>query len=417
MGIYDALTTTPATPAAPTIAAPTGKKNKPTLLIVDDEAGPRESLRIVFKDRCQCAIATCGRDGIDYARKNRVDAAILDIKMPDVSGVEVLRELKEIDPNIECIMLTGYETIETARAAVRYGAADYLNKPFDVFFVRELLEKCLTRRQQKLSMEDSVKSLQKVNEDLSRELAGSNRAVTANLLSAGVIHEINNPLAIVAGYAQLLGRDLAALGDLDQGTAQSVQQRLATIQREIDRCKDIARRFLSFSRSTQIETEIVPASKLLDDAAALVKAHPSNQGAEILCEVGDPHLQLKVHPAEILQVLINLSVNSLQAMEGQGTLTFSAEQAATPPANTAFRSPTFNPQLPLAKLSVTDTGCGISPEDIKKIFDPYFTTKTQGTGLGLAIVCELVGKYGGLIDVQSTPGKGTTFSVYLPLGS
>src|SRR5208283_453208 len=139
MGIYDALTTTPATPAAPTTAAPAGRKNKPTLLIVDDEAGPRESLRIVFKDRCQCAIATCGRDGIDYARKNRVDAAILDIKMPDVSGVEVLRELKEIDPNIECIMLTGYETIETARAAVRYGAADYLNKPFDVFSVREVL--------------------------------------------------------------------------------------------------------------------------------------------------------------------------------------------------------------------------------------------------------------------------------------
>src|ERR1700693_5085567 len=139
MGIYDALAANPATPAS----TATPGKAKPVLLIVDDEAGPRESLRIVFKDRYQCAVATCGRDGIDYARKNRVDAAILDIKMPDISGVEVLRELKEIDPNIECIMLTGYETIETARAAVRHGAADYLNKPFDVFFVRELLEKCL----------------------------------------------------------------------------------------------------------------------------------------------------------------------------------------------------------------------------------------------------------------------------------
>ena len=172
---------------------------KPTLLIVDDEPGPRESLRIVFKDRYQCAIAICGRDGIDFARKNHVDAAILDIKMPDISGVEVLRELKDIDPNIECIMLTGYETVETARAAVRYGAADYLNKPFDVFFVRELLEKCMARRQRKIAMEESLRTLQKMNEELSRGLADSNRAVTANVLSAGVIHEMNNPLAIVAG--------------------------------------------------------------------------------------------------------------------------------------------------------------------------------------------------------------------------
>src|SRR2546428_8793043 len=180
MGIYDTLADG---------QAPTQKQEKPTLLIVDDEAGPRESLRIVFKDRYQCAVATCGREGIEFARNNRVDAAILDIKMPDISGVDVLRELKQIDPNIECVMLTGYETLETARAAVRHGAADYLNKPFDVFFVRELMEKCLARRQRKVATEETMKSLQKMNEDLSRALTQSDRAVAASLLSAGVIHE------------------------------------------------------------------------------------------------------------------------------------------------------------------------------------------------------------------------------------
>src|SRR2546422_2254436 len=203
--------------------------SKPTLLIVDDEAGPRESLRIVFKDRYQCAVATCGREGIEFARNNRVDAAILDIKMPDISGVDVLRELKEIDPNVECVMLTGYETLETARAAVRFGAADYLNKPFDVFFVRELMAKCLARRQRKLAAEETMKSLQKVNEDLSRALAQSDRAVAASLLSAGVIHEINNPLSIIAGYAQLLARDLASVSDGNHDAAQNIQQRLVTI--------------------------------------------------------------------------------------------------------------------------------------------------------------------------------------------
>jgi signal transduction histidine kinase len=408
MGIYDALAVSQAEPK---------KNGKPTLLIVDDEAGPRESLRIVFKDRYQCAVATCGRDGIDYARKNHVDAAILDIKMPDLSGVEVLRELKEIDPNIECIMLTGYETVETARAAVRYGAADYLNKPFDVFFVRELLEKCIARRQRKITMEESLQTLQKVNEELSRGLADSNRAVTANVLSAGVIHEINNPLSIVAGYAQLLSRDLAKLSEVDQGTAQNVQERLATIQREIDRCKDIAKRFLSFSRASQQGSERIEVAKLLEDTVMLVKAHPANRSTEISSRVSDPSLQIKAHPAEVMQVLINLGVNALQAMNGGGTLAFSAERASSIPDTPAFRSDTFDPQKQHLKISVTDSGCGISPENVKKIFEPYFTTKSQGTGLGLAIVCELVGKYGGAIQVQSAPDKGSTFSVYLPLSS
>ena len=132
MGAFDTLAVEP--PAAKAV-------ERPTLLIVDDEPGPRESLRIVFKDRYHCVIATCGREGIEYARTHVVDAAILDIKMPDLTGVDVLRELKEIDPDTECVMLTGYETIETARAAVRYGAADYLNKPFDVDEIR-LVRKC-----------------------------------------------------------------------------------------------------------------------------------------------------------------------------------------------------------------------------------------------------------------------------------
>lgn len=390
---------------------------KPTLLIVDDEAGPRESLRIVFKDRYNCVTATCGRDGIEYARTHAIDAAILDIKMPDLTGVDVLRELKEIDPNIECVMLTGYETIETARAAVRYGAADYLNKPFDVFSVREVLNKCILRRQGKLAAEESLRSLQQTNEELSQELTQLNRAVEAGVLSAGVVHEMNNPLAIIAGYADLLSRDLASLSGADQETAQHVKQRLASIQREIDRCKDIARRFLNFSRSGPEASEIVGARKLLEDAAALIKAHPSNHGVEITFASADPDPQLKVNSAEILQVLINLGVNALQAMDRTGTLQLTAMHPSSIPPELAFRSESFDAQKPLVKIAVTDSGAGIAPENVSKIFQPYFTSKKEGTGLGLAIVCELVGNYGGAIAVHSTVGQGTTFSVYLPLAA
>ena len=96
------------------------------------------------------------------------------------------------------------------------------------------------------------------------------------------------------------------------------------------------------------------------------------------------------------------------------SLTFTAAPCLVAPDSPAFRAESFDPGKRLVKISVADTGCGIAAENVKKIFEPYFTTKAQGTGLGLAIVCELVGNYGGLIDAESLPGIGTTISVYLP---
>ena len=98
-----------------------------------------------------------------------------------------------------------------------------------------------------------------------------------------------------------------------------------------------------------------------------------------------------------------------------GSPMLSAMRATSVPAEWAFHSETFDAQRPLVKLSVADSGSGIAPENISKIFQPYFTSKKEGTGLGLAITCELVSRYGGAIDVRSTVSLGTTFSVYLPL--
>jgi signal transduction histidine kinase len=174
---------------------------------------------------------------------------------------------------------------------------------------------------------------------------------------------------------------------------------------------------LNFSRGRQEAPETISASKLLEDAAALIKAHPANRAAEIKFTVSDPDPTLTVSPAEILQVLINLGVNALHAMNGGGTLELSATVATSMPSEFAFRPDSFDPQRPMAKIVMADNGAGIKPENISKIFQPYFTSKKEGTGLGLAIVCELVARYGGAIDVQSTVGQGSTFSVYLPLAS
>jgi signal transduction histidine kinase len=104
-------------------------------------------------------------------------------------------------------------------------------------------------------------------------------------------------------------------------------------------------------------------------------------------------------------------------MQGAGTLRLAAERANVPPDRPTFRSDSFDSRLPLAKLSVADSGPGIPPETLKNLFSPYFTTKEGGTGLGLAIVSQLAAHYGGAIEVASEMGKGTTFSVYLPIAA
>ncbi len=388
---------------------------KPVLLIVDDEPGPRESLRFIFKDRYECALATCGREGIEYARAHPVDVAILDVKMPDLSGIEVLRELKEIDPCIECVLLTGYETIETARAAIHFGAAEYLNKPFDVFAIREIIQKCLERSQQRRNTEANLQALQQMNDELSRSLAENARTETAKILSAGVVHEINNPLTIIAGYVQLLNRDLAKLANGDSGISQTLQQRLAIIQREIQHCRDIAQRFLRFSRSPAADFELVDVAPLIDDAALLLRAHPDAGQVQILAQSHYPSLPLRANPVEIIQILLNLGVNALHAMNGKGTLRFTADRAFHLPHHYLHQSAAFDPRIPLVGIAVTDTGCGIAPENIEKVLKPHFTTKPHGTGLGLAIVGELINKYRGAISVESVVGQGTTFNLYLPM--
>src|SRR5262249_30178469 len=139
-----ALTATPSQSRSDTVSetgAPPTAPTKPTLLIVDDEEGPRQSLRIVFKNEYTVLLASNGPDAIELVHKNHVDVVVCDIMMSGMSGVDVLKAIKEIDSSIEVVMLTAFETIETARQALRYGASDYLNKPFDIPSMRAAVKR------------------------------------------------------------------------------------------------------------------------------------------------------------------------------------------------------------------------------------------------------------------------------------
>jgi len=396
-------------------ATPIGNLIKPTLLIVDDEEGPRESLRVVFKERFECILAQCGQEGIESAGRHNVDVAIIDIKMPDLSGTEVLRQIKTIDSTTECILLTGYETLETAREAVRYGASDYLTKPFDVFAIRDLANTCLARRRQKLAARESLDKLRVINEDLRRELGRSERAVTAGVLSAGVVHQLGHPLSIIVGYSELLKADLAALENQSDMPTGQIVQRLDLVLEEIERCKEIATRLLAFGRKSEGFAEVIEVERLVLDATALIKAHPDGREADITCDVLTHGLAVLAWPTEMLQALINIGVNGLQARRGRrAVLHVSARAVLAVPANCAYQSEKAILAHPHVEISVRDQGCGLPRDHYKLIFEPYFTTKPSGSGLGLAIARDIISRHRGLIDIASIEGEETTFRVFLP---
>jgi DNA-binding NtrC family response regulator len=142
------------------------------VLVVDDELGPREALRMILKDRYEVSLAEDGNSALGLIARERYDVVILDIKMPDRDGIEVLKIAKEMNPDVEVVMITAYATVNTAREAIRHGALDYLIKPFDKKDVEKVVEKGIAKRMERQLSRERMEELQLATRSLSRQVDG-----------------------------------------------------------------------------------------------------------------------------------------------------------------------------------------------------------------------------------------------------
>ena len=202
-----------------------------TLLIVDDEEGPRQSLRIVFEDEYDVLLADSGAQALELARHHPVDAAVLDIRMAGLSGIDVLGELKRCDPSIEVVMLTGYQSVETARQALRLGACDYLTKPFDLATMREAVATAMQRNSVAEQMRLNSRRLRELEEELHVEKMREEIARTEGDIYASVLHDLNSPLSVISGFVELINDSIADVQRLEGGTLEEVRHHLAHITR------------------------------------------------------------------------------------------------------------------------------------------------------------------------------------------
>jgi two-component system NtrC family sensor kinase len=243
----------------------------------------------------------------------------------------------------------------------------------------------------------SEEQLRKQAQELEQQLIASGRLVSLGEITASMAHEFNNPLGIVMGFTQ----DIMSETDPSDPHYRS----LKIIDEESKRCEKIIQDLLQFARPKSADLCPTDVKQVLEKTLGLVSNHLYKQKIETITQIEDDVPKIYADPQELEQVLVNLYLNAIDAMPEGGTLTVAAKPVS---------SPSGAPQEVL--ISVADTGFGIAPEDLPKIFQPFFTAKKKrGLGLGLPICDRIIKNHGGRIKVESQPGQGTTFEIYLPI--
>jgi len=236
------------------------------------------------------------------------------------------------------------------------------------------------------------------------ETVRGEKLASVGLLAAGVAHELNNPLTGILTFSSLLRKKVP------DGSADA--EDLDLVIRETKRSAAIIRRLLDFAREKAPEKKFTDLNRLIEDTVRIVENPAQLDDIAIELDLDRTLAPVWVDANMIEQVVMNMLVNARQAIERQGRITVRTRRAARPMSPEPGAAP-----VPMVEISIADTGCGIAAGDLQRIFDPFFSSKEvgQGTGLGLSVSHGIVRAHGGLIEVESRLGEGSTFRVYLPL--
>jgi signal transduction histidine kinase len=348
-----------------------------SVLIVEDEAGPALALKMILKPYYQVYSAERGEDALGILKSTPIDVVTLDLRMPGLSGMPLLTKIKEHDPDIEVIVITGYGSLETAVESINLKVFAYVSKPFDVLEILETTKRALHKRR-------NLQRLRYIKEEF----------------FANLTHEFRTPLSAIMGYSSILLDD--------QGSTLTDEQRHA-----LDRIRTNSHELLSCVEGifflAALEAGEVPVTAWTFDARTILESLPARHGAAfaekgIALEVGAmPSLPIRTDEEKLTKLVDTLVLNGLKftergavrveaSLQGDGTL----------------------------EINVGDTGIGMRPDEVAEVLegfkqgDPTARKRFRGIGLGMRLVTRLLLAVGGHLDVSSALGQGTTFSVRVP---
>jgi signal transduction histidine kinase len=378
------------------------------VLIVDDE----EDLRYVYTrqlrgDGYLLDTAADGEEAIEKIRTNEYAVILTDMRMPRKDGLAVIAAAREHLPDAEIIVLTGHGSLENALQAFKAGNIfEYLLKPLDdIGVLNTVVARAIERRNLRKHNRELFEQLQRAYEELrqkSEMLIQQEKMSAIGVLAAGVAHELNNPLTAVVGFAQMIAEKLKKNRPANWSDAEyeRAQQALENLVQGAHRARDIVGSLLRFARATKPEARsFVDINQTLRDAFVFTEHLLLRHGIVLEKRLAPELPPVWGNAARLQHVFTNLLINAQQATPSGGIVRVITERADEPKG---------------VWVHVEDTGEGILPDALERIFEPFYTRKEHGTGLGLSIAKQIVEEHGGEIRVESELGKGSRFSVFLP---
>lgn len=373
------------------------------IIIIDDDEFLREliSKRLIKEGYCVLCAST-GSTGIEAVLTEKPDVILLDQRLPDMTGMEVMKEVRTKGLAVSFIIMTGQGDEKLAVNMMKNGASDYLTKDTDFL---DLLPLSLERILSGIITSRKLQESNEENERLQQQLIQNQKIDSMGRLAGGIAHDFNNMLGAILGHAEL------ALEMTEDGT--SVQRELLEIKKAALRSSDLTRQLLAFARKQMVKPSVIAIN---DEVELMLK---------MLNRLIDEQISLKWIPGKELwnvlidasqldQILVNLCINARDAIQGTGIITIET-------GNISFQHDFYNNYEKISSgdyvvLSIKDDGCGMSDAVKASLFEPFFTTKEKGkgTGLGLATVYGAVKQNKGFVDVVSEEGTGTTMRIFLP---
>lgn len=248
------------------------------------------------------------------------------------------------------------------------------------------------QRAQQRALEAKTQELSNIYRELREnfeQMKRSDRLSAIGQMSAGLAHEIRNPLNSIDGAAAILQKE---------PTEERRNEFLDIIRKECRRLGAQLTEFLEFARPRTPEYDTIRVRQLFEYVISLVKHAADRTGITLRADLPLDEPMVECDPNQFKQVILNLTINAVQAMPDGGEIVLAAKQ-----------------EKRNVRIQVKDQGCGVSPDDLEKLFDPFFTTKENGTGLGLPVAYQIVAQHGGLLTAENNPDRGMTFSVLLPM--
>jgi signal transduction histidine kinase len=357
-----------------------------SILTIDDDEDMRKSIVSYLEDMNFTVYqASGGRQGIEMFDRHHPDLVFTDLMMPEVDGLTVVSEIKRKSPETPVVVISGNGSVGYAIETVRKGAWDYITKPIHDFTVIERIADQVLDRANAMKAEKQRMESQQQDEKIEH-------------LASGIAHDFKNILTGIVGNLSI------AQNHLDDTHKASVSIKRAEVASQ--RANELAQKLMHLSRPDDAPQKAVMIKDAINECLTLILTGARVVGTVEIAE-GLPNIHMD--EGEFCQVLNNLFLNAVQAMPAGGNLSIIAESISLEQ----------DKELSLIagsyiRLEIKDSGSGISPDVLVKVFDPYFTTKPSGNGLGLASAKRLMDKNKGSIKVESIEGAGATVVLLIP---